>query len=174
MAQNFLLHKLQENFGQYVEGLTKENLKMQVFAGTITQKNLKLKKEALAGLNLPVQACSPRSSRRVWTAPPRHAFRPDCSLFPGTDAQRVATCLAARRDLLTPRALTPAAIFVCCAAVLSQVRAGYVGEFHVEVPWRALESKPVKVRLDRVYLFRTSMTTCDSCLVEDGPHFVPA
>ena len=78
MAQNFLLHKLQENFGQYVEGLTKENLKMQVFAGTITQKNLKLKKEALAGLNLPVQACGPRvppAACSPRSSPPRDSPR---------------------------------------------------------------------------------------------------
>jgi hypothetical protein len=49
-----LVEKLQVAFGDYVEGLTAENLKMQVMAGTIEQRNLKLKKAALDSLNLPI------------------------------------------------------------------------------------------------------------------------
>ena len=41
-----LVSKLQVAFGDYVEGLTAENLKMQVMAGTIEQQDLRLKKAA--------------------------------------------------------------------------------------------------------------------------------
>lgn len=52
--KTMLVDKLQMAFGDYVEGLTPENLQMQVLAGTIEQRNLKLKKEALDSLNLPI------------------------------------------------------------------------------------------------------------------------
>ena len=53
-----LVSKLQVAFGDYVEGLTAENLKMQVMAGTIEQQDLRLKKAALAQLNLPIEVLS--------------------------------------------------------------------------------------------------------------------
>ena len=52
--KGLLVSKLQDSFGQYIEGLTADNLKMQVWAGVITQENLSLKREALAALNLPI------------------------------------------------------------------------------------------------------------------------
>eukprot|EP01051_Picozoa_sp_SAG22_P001895 SAG22_NODE_78_length_22065_cov_7.473095_14_plen_65_part_00 len=52
--KGLVVEKLQSFFGDYVEGLTKENLKMQTFSGTISQTNLKLKPEAFAGLDIPI------------------------------------------------------------------------------------------------------------------------
>lgn len=58
-----LVEKLQIAFGDYVEGLTPENLKMQVMAGTIEQRNLKLKKAALDSLKLPISVTAGYLSR---------------------------------------------------------------------------------------------------------------
>ena len=52
--KDVVVQKLQQYFGDFVEGLTPENLEMQVLAGTITQTDLSLKPEALAQLQLPV------------------------------------------------------------------------------------------------------------------------
>ena len=46
-AKALVLAKLQHVFGQYVDGITPENLKVQLLAGTITQHNLRLREEAL-------------------------------------------------------------------------------------------------------------------------------
>ena len=42
----------------YVEGLTAENLEMQLFSGVIEQRNLRLKKAALSKLKLPIEVLS--------------------------------------------------------------------------------------------------------------------
>ena len=52
--KDVVVQRLQQYFGDYVDGLTPENLRVQVLAGTITQSNLSLKAEALAQLQLPV------------------------------------------------------------------------------------------------------------------------
>jgi hypothetical protein len=52
--KDVVVQRLQQYFGDYVDGLTPENLRVQVLAGTITQTDLSLKAEALAQLQLPV------------------------------------------------------------------------------------------------------------------------
>ena len=52
--KDVVVQRLQQYFGDYVDGLTPENLRVQVLAGTITQCDLSLKAEALAQLQLPV------------------------------------------------------------------------------------------------------------------------
>ena len=52
--KDVVVQRLQHYFGDYVDGLTPENLRVQVLAGTITQSDLSLKAEALAQLQLPV------------------------------------------------------------------------------------------------------------------------
>ena len=52
--KGLLVSKLQEAFGTYIDGLDRENLKMSVWSGAIEQKNLKLKREALDALDLPI------------------------------------------------------------------------------------------------------------------------
>ena len=55
MAKRFLLNLLIERLGQYVEGLTEENLRVGVLSGRIELKNLKLKASALDDLDIPVE-----------------------------------------------------------------------------------------------------------------------
>ena len=57
-VKGLVVDKLQEFFGDYVDGLTRENLKMQTFAGTISQENLKLKPAAFESLDIPVVVTS--------------------------------------------------------------------------------------------------------------------
>ena len=45
---------LNRYLGTYVEGLNQRDLKVSVFRGNVVLKNLKLKPEALADLNLPI------------------------------------------------------------------------------------------------------------------------
>jgi hypothetical protein len=52
--KGLLVSKLQEAFGTYIDGLDRGNLKMSVMSGTIEQRNLKLKREALDALDLPI------------------------------------------------------------------------------------------------------------------------
>eukprot|EP01038_Epipyxis_sp_PR26KG_P008440 gene8440-11417_t len=85
--KSFLLNLLVDVLGNYVEGLTAENLKIGVWAGKIELLNLKLKSTALDDLHLPI----------------------------------VVTHGSLKRLVL-------------------------------KVPWTALESKPVKVILDGIYL----------------------
>ena len=55
MAKSLLLNILVDILGNYVEDLTKDNLKLAVWSGTIELYNLKLKSSALDKLNLPVK-----------------------------------------------------------------------------------------------------------------------
>jgi vacuolar protein sorting-associated protein 13A/C len=87
MAKSLLLNVLVDVLGQYVEGLTKENLKLGVWSGKIEFFNLKLKDSALDQLNLPIQ-----------------------------------------------------------------VKKGSLKRLSVKVPWTSLESKPVEVEIDGLYL----------------------
>lgn len=87
MAKSLLLNVLVDVLGNYVEGLSRENLKVAVWSGTIDLKNLKLKGTALDKLNLPIK-----------------------------------------------------------------VERGYLKKLHLKIPWASLESKPVVVELDGVYM----------------------
>jgi vacuolar protein sorting-associated protein 13A/C len=87
MAKSLLLNVLVDVLGNYVEGLSRENLKVAVWSGTIDLSNLKLKGTALDNLNLPIK-----------------------------------------------------------------VERGYLKKLHLKIPWASLESKPVVVELDGVYL----------------------
>jgi hypothetical protein len=55
MAKSLVLNILVDILGNYVEDLTKDNLKLAVWSGTIELFNLKLKATALDKLNLPVK-----------------------------------------------------------------------------------------------------------------------
>lgn len=92
MAKSMLLNVLVDVLGQYVEGLTKENLKLGVFSGKIEFLNLKLKDSALDQLNLPIQ-----------------------------------------------------------------VKKGSLKRVSVKVPWTSLESKPVEVLIDGLYLLASPL-----------------
>lgn len=50
----FVVSILQRWLGDFLEGITKENLKISLTAGTITQKNVRFRPEALRNLNLPI------------------------------------------------------------------------------------------------------------------------
>lgn len=56
MARNLLLGVLEDVLGKYVDGLTKEHLKVGVWSGKIELFELKLKPSALDDLNLPIRA----------------------------------------------------------------------------------------------------------------------
>jgi vacuolar protein sorting-associated protein 13A/C len=87
MAKSLLLNVLVDTLGNYVEGLSKENLKLGVWSGKIELFNLKLKNSALDNLNLPIQ-----------------------------------------------------------------VSRGSLKKLKLKIPWTQLESKPVRVIIDGVYL----------------------
>ena len=55
MAKSLLLNILEEHLGQYVEGLSRENLKLGVWSGKVDFLNLKLKSSALDNLHLPIK-----------------------------------------------------------------------------------------------------------------------
>ena len=55
MAKRFLLNVLVQKLGEYVEGLTEENLRVGVLSGKIELKNLKLKKSAMDAFDIPVE-----------------------------------------------------------------------------------------------------------------------
>jgi hypothetical protein len=99
MAKSLLLNVLADVLGQYVEGLTKENLKLGVWTGKIEFFNLKLKDSALDQLNLPIQ-----------------------------------------------------------------VKKGSLKRLTVKVPWTSLESKPVEVEIDELYLL-----ACPLDLTQNSP-----
>lgn len=54
MAKQLLLNILGDVLGNYVDGLSVENLKLGVWSGKIELHNLQLKRTALDGLNLPI------------------------------------------------------------------------------------------------------------------------
>ena len=54
MAKRLLLNVLVDVLGNYVEGLNPENLKLGIWDGKIELSDLKLKRTALDGLNLPI------------------------------------------------------------------------------------------------------------------------
>lgn len=67
-----VLAKLQQLFGDYVSGISPENLKVQLLAGIITQENLQLKEAALAALKLPVTVRAGRIGNFTVTVPWRN------------------------------------------------------------------------------------------------------
>ena len=54
MLEPVLLYYLNQYLGRYVEGLDADSLRVSVWAGDVVLKNLKLRPEALKGLNLPI------------------------------------------------------------------------------------------------------------------------
>ena len=54
MAKAMLLNVLVGVLGEFVEGLTEDNLKLGVFSGKIVLKHLQLKKEGIEKLKLPL------------------------------------------------------------------------------------------------------------------------
>lgn len=54
MAKRLLLNFLMDYIGEYVDGLSRDNLRMGVWSGEIEFHNLTLKPSALAHFNLPV------------------------------------------------------------------------------------------------------------------------
>eukprot|EP00981_Chlorochromonas_danica_P001560 scaffold341_cov154-Ochromonas_danica.AAC.4 len=87
MAKSLLLNVLTDVLGNYVEGLTRENLKLGVWSGKVELTNLQLKPSALDQLNLPIRVVK-----------------------------------------------------------------GSLSKLRVKVPWTALESKPVEIFVEGVYL----------------------
>lgn len=54
MAQKLLLNVLVQVLGEFVEGLSEENLKLGVWSGKIVLQNLELNRKSIQKLNLPV------------------------------------------------------------------------------------------------------------------------
>jgi vacuolar protein sorting-associated protein 13A/C len=54
MAQKLLLNVLVQVLGEFVEGLSEENLKLGVWSGKIVLSNLELKRASISKLNLPI------------------------------------------------------------------------------------------------------------------------
>lgn len=108
MAKSLLLNVLCDVLGNYVEGLSRENLKVAVWSGTIDLSNLKLKGTAFDNLNLPIK-----------------------------------------------------------------VERGYLKKLHLKIPWASLESKPVIVELDGIYL-QASPLDMANLSAEDAQRMVNA
>src|SRR3546814_19890387 len=87
MAKRLLVNVLLDVFGDYVEGLTEDNLKIGVWSGKLSLHNLALNRDTFQKLALPVS-----------------------------------------------------------------IHHGTVRDFEVTIPWTALESQPVKVDINGVYL----------------------
>lgn len=87
MAKRLLVNILVDVLGNYVDGISSENLKLGVWSGKIELQNLQLKKTALDSLNLPVS-----------------------------------------------------------------ISHGTLSKLHVRIPWTSLESKPVKIIIEDVFL----------------------
>jgi vacuolar protein sorting-associated protein 13A/C len=54
MVKGLVVKVLQDNLGDYIDGLTPENFEMQIFGGSITLENVGLKREGMDSLNLPI------------------------------------------------------------------------------------------------------------------------
>ena len=54
MARQLLLNTLTSAFGDLVDGLTEENLKVGVWSGEILLENLRLNRKGIQKLNLPI------------------------------------------------------------------------------------------------------------------------
>jgi vacuolar protein sorting-associated protein 13A/C len=54
MAKKLLLNVLSDAIGEYVDGLSRENLKMGIWAGNLEVSGLTLKASALSKLDLPL------------------------------------------------------------------------------------------------------------------------
>jgi vacuolar protein sorting-associated protein 13A/C len=87
MAKRLLLNVLLSVLGDYIEGLSEDNLKLGVWSGEISLNNLHLNRTILQRLNLPVV-----------------------------------------------------------------IAHGSVKSLHVQIPWATLESNPLKIRIDGVFL----------------------
>eukprot|EP01047_Picozoa_sp_COSAG01_P074871 COSAG01_NODE_12650_length_1704_cov_1.418069_1_plen_118_part_00 len=67
--KGLVLAKLQHVFGEYVSGISPENLRVQLLDGIITQENLGLRENALAALKLPVKVHAGRVGKFVVKVP---------------------------------------------------------------------------------------------------------
>jgi vacuolar protein sorting-associated protein 13A/C len=54
MLEPVLVYYLNHYLGKYVEGLDRDSLRVSVWAGDVVLRDLKLRPEALQGLNLPI------------------------------------------------------------------------------------------------------------------------
>lgn len=108
MAKSLLLHVLVDVLGNYVEGLTAENLKLGVWSGKIELNNLQLKDSALDQLNLPLKVVK-----------------------------------------------------------------GSLKKLRVKVPWTQLESKPVEVYIEGVYLLAMPLDL-SKCTHEESKRMIEA
>jgi vacuolar protein sorting-associated protein 13A/C len=54
MLEPVLVYYLNQFLGKYVEGLDRDSLRISVWAGDVVLRDLKLRPEALQGLNLPI------------------------------------------------------------------------------------------------------------------------
>ena len=91
-----VIRKLDEGFGRYVDGITAENLKLQIFEGTITQRNMSLKTEALAALKLPIAVQSGHVGRFHVVVPWRHLTTQPITV----EIENVLLVAKAHRELL--------------------------------------------------------------------------
>ena len=103
MAKALLLNVLVDVLGEFVEGLTAENLKVGVFSGKIVLKNLQLNREGIEKLNLPLTVVK-----------------------------------------------------------------GYLELLEIKIPWTSLESQPVRIYIDGVYLLVSPLDKTKYDSVEEG------
>ena len=94
MLEPVLLYYLNHYLGRYVEGLDRDSLRVSVWAGDVVLKDLKLRPEALQGLNLPItvrggvlgtlrlKVCAGRRTVACTSVALRHARRYIASLWP--------------------------------------------------------------------------------------------
>jgi vacuolar protein sorting-associated protein 13A/C len=72
MAKQLLLNILGDTLGQFVDGISAENLKLGIWSGKIQMFNLQLKKTALDGLNLPLSVSSGSLKKLIVRIPWAH------------------------------------------------------------------------------------------------------
>ena len=107
MAKALLLNALVDILGDFVEGLTAENLKVGVFSGKIVLKNLQLNREGIEKLNLPLTVVK-----------------------------------------------------------------GYLELLEIKIPWTHLESQPVRINIDGVYLLVSPLDKSKYNTIEEEQKFI--
>jgi hypothetical protein len=129
--------------GQYVSGLDANALRISVFAGDVTLKNLHLKPEALVKLNLPVTV--------------KGGLLGSLKLKVHIAIARAGLLDAAiQSDSLLYIFLSP----ICCKFCTGSFTC--TSHATLQIPWRSLGQSPVIVEIDSVFLLACPKTEVDS------------
>jgi len=103
MLETLAANILSKYLGEYLNGLSKENLKLSILSGDVSLENVELRREAVDALDLPIA-----------------------------------------------------------------VKLGTVGKVGLKIPWRALQSQPAIITLDRIFLVVGPKVSSQVKILRDG------